>query len=246
MDAVPEKRRYSEKEIGKILKRASELQRAEPARPDPAGLSLAELEEIAQEAGIDVANVRRAAAELGTRAGEGWDEKLLGAPLRFRVERLIPGELSADDLGGLVPVIQQAAGGVGQASVVGKTLTWSSKTSSQARSLQVLVMPRDGETLVRLEERSDSLAGQLHGGIVGGAGLGIGIPAGIGAGAATASVALGLGAGAAIVGGTYWVTRWIFGRSTRDRERKLKLLLDQLSDLIGAATSQDARRSPRG
>jgi len=30
-------RRYGEKEIGRILRRASELQRAEPSAPDPAG-----------------------------------------------------------------------------------------------------------------------------------------------------------------------------------------------------------------
>ncbi|MEE8175809.1 MAG: hypothetical protein V3T97_04300, partial [Gemmatimonadota bacterium] len=57
-------RHYTEKEVGLILRRATELQRSEPSARDPAGLTLAELEEVATEVGIDARYLRRAAAEL--------------------------------------------------------------------------------------------------------------------------------------------------------------------------------------
>jgi len=41
---------YREKEIGQILKRATDLQHEEPTAPAAAGMTLAELEEIAAEA----------------------------------------------------------------------------------------------------------------------------------------------------------------------------------------------------
>ena len=47
-------RLYDEKEVGKLLERATELQREDPVRAAASGgLSLSELEEIAAEAGID-------------------------------------------------------------------------------------------------------------------------------------------------------------------------------------------------
>ena len=67
-------RRYSEKEIGLILRRATEFQRSEPSAADPTGLTLAELQEVASEVGIDPAYLRRAAAELETGSGSGpWE-----------------------------------------------------------------------------------------------------------------------------------------------------------------------------
>jgi hypothetical protein len=59
------RRRYGDKEVGLILRRATEFQRQEPASAaEGGGLTLAELEEIAAEAGIDPRHLRRAASEL--------------------------------------------------------------------------------------------------------------------------------------------------------------------------------------
>ncbi len=44
---------YGDKEIGQILKKATELQAREPSAPSSSGLTLQELEEVAVEAGID-------------------------------------------------------------------------------------------------------------------------------------------------------------------------------------------------
>lgn len=59
-------RLYSEEEVSKILDRATGLHRERPGHSSgsSSGLSLAELEEIALEAGIDPLDLRRAAMEL--------------------------------------------------------------------------------------------------------------------------------------------------------------------------------------
>lgn len=66
----PPARLYDEKEMRRLLERATELQKEEGSTPVPGGgLSLAELEEIAGEAGIDPRYLRRAAAELSVDTG---------------------------------------------------------------------------------------------------------------------------------------------------------------------------------
>jgi len=72
-------RLYGEKEIGKILKRTTELQHEEPSAPSAGSMSLQELEDIAAETGIDPTFLRRAAPEIDTGAIEvsTWG-KLLG------------------------------------------------------------------------------------------------------------------------------------------------------------------------
>src|SRR6266566_2316594 len=58
-------RRFSEKEVGLILQRAAELQQHDPRGPAEGGLSLADIEQIAAEAGIDPRHVQAAVATLG-------------------------------------------------------------------------------------------------------------------------------------------------------------------------------------
>ena len=124
------RRRYSEEEVGLILRRATEIQRAEPTAPDPEGLTLAELEEIASEAGIDPALLRRAATELHSLRPATAASRLAGAPLEIEIERVVEGEVPRDCLEELVPSIVAATPGRGTASAVGRSLTWSSQEGS--------------------------------------------------------------------------------------------------------------------
>ncbi len=236
MDALPpEQQRYGDKEIAKILKRASQLQRAAPSRPDPTGLSLAELEEVALEAGIDVANVRRAAAEVGRPLDTTLASQLLGAPLRLRLERVLPGELPDDAFETLVPILQTATGGAGLASQVGKSLTWASSGGNNSRRLQVLIAARDGETLIRIEERSTDVALAIHLGI-GSGGIAVAAPGGL-AVAASAGALAGLGVGAAILGAVYALCRSLYKGSTNKRRRRLEGMLAELVEQVSRSTT---------
>jgi len=234
---LPDHRRYGDREISKILKRAAQMQRESPARPDPSGLTLAELEEIALEAGIDVDNLRIAASEVDKLPDDTLETRFLGAPLAQRLERTIPGELPASAFGSLVPILQTESGMTGQASTVGNTLSWASTPSNNAaRSLSILVVAEHGETRLQLEERSTQAAIGFHVGFSSG-GLGFAIPAGLGLGT-TAGVAIGLGAGVGVAGVFYLIGRTLYKATTNHRRRRVQVMFDKLADRVTALIAQ--------
>ncbi|MGH7576748.1 MAG: hypothetical protein ACREM1_16695 [Longimicrobiales bacterium] len=241
-------RRYAEEEVARLLERATELQRAEGSRGTVAGgLTLRELEEIASEAGIDPHHLRRAAAELeagGASPKSRWTW-LTGAPATILFERTIAAELDAAAFEGLAAEIQQRVGAVGQASLVGRTLTWQTETPNKTRSLQIVVTSRGRETHIRIEERLNQLAGALFGGLIGGVGTGagatgLGVALGV-LGSAFLAVAFPLGA----VTGSYFVARTIFSTTATRRRKALWDLLQHLTDAVAdAATDPGAGRLP--
>ncbi len=228
-------RRYSENEVGLILRRATEMQRAEPTAPDPAGLTLAELEEIAAEAGIDPALLRHAANELHVLRPPTLGSRLAGAPVAIEIERTIDGELPAERLEELVPTIQAATAGQGTASAVGRTLTWSSRTESNTSAQQVLVSVRDGQTLIRIQESFGGLAGGLFGGIMGGVGGGVGFGLGGALGGVLGSVVLAVAFPVTIVAGSYVLARSIFTAQVRRRQAEAHTLVDRLTEQVESA-----------
>jgi hypothetical protein len=232
-ESNPDHRRYSEKEVTRLLKRATELQRALPVASASKGLTLSELEEVAAEAGLDPALLRQAAAELDVgslpSAGSGIGVRLAGAPLRTVIERTLQGEVPVAAFTTMVPIIQMAADAPGQASQVGNTMTWQSQNPSSPRSLQILIAAHTGQTLIRIEERYGALAGGLFGGFVGG-GTGISIGVGGAIGGALASAALAVALPLAITTSTYLVVRRVFRSIVRRRRGAIEKLLDTLAD----------------
>ncbi len=242
-EPTPSPRRYSEKEVGLILRRATEMQRAEPSAPDPAGLTLAELQEIAVEAGIDPALLEEAAHELESVPPRTLDARLAGAPIRLEVERIVPGELPPEYLQDLVPTIQKGTAGQGTATAVGSTLTWSSTTDSNNSSQQVLITVRRGETLIRVEESLGGVCAGLFGGIMGGVGGGVGFGVG---GALSASLGLGVGLLAfplTAVTGSYFLARSIYRAVARGRRARAGDLASRLAEEVSRAieASSDAK-----
>ena len=227
-------RRYSEEEAGEILRRAAEMQRAEPSAADPSGFSLSELEEVAREAGIDPAVVRRAASQLDLPASGNLGTALAGSPLTIRLEVELPGQYPVDRFDALVPAIQDASPWQGHAGVVGRTLTWSARADSNTSSLQVLVASSDGRTLIRVEERLAGLVGALFGGIIGGGGAGIGIGLGAGLGAAVGSTLFAIGFPVLMLGGSYALARAIYSAHVRKERARLQGLLDRLAAIASA------------
>jgi hypothetical protein len=236
-DASNLPRRYDERQVAKILERATELQRQEPARAAGGGLSLGELEEIAIEAGIDPHHLRRAALELDTGEIErSLGARLAGEQLTLAFERLVPGELPDDGFERCVSVIQQHSREHGQPGLLGRTLTWRAETASKARSIQVTVGVRRGETHVRVEERLHQLAsGLITGTTVGGGvgvGVGVGLPLGLKVlGSVLFATAFPLGFAAL----TFVVAREIYRRVVRTRRAALLELLDAVVEEVEAS-----------
>jgi hypothetical protein len=234
-DLLPEARRYSEEEIALILRRATEMQRAEPTAPDPAGLTMADLEEIAAEAGIDPGMLRQAASELNAQLPATLGSRLAGAPTAVAIERVIEGEMPVERLEELVPTIVAATPGRGTASAVGRSLTWSSQEGSNLTEQQVLVSSQNGQTLIRVEQSYSGLAAGWFGGIMGGVGGGVGFGLG---GALSATLGLGAGLVAfplAAIAGSFFMARSIYSSQVRSRQDTARALIDRLARQVEAA-----------
>lgn len=233
-------RLYGDEEIGRILKRATELQHREPTAA-PAGVTLAELEEIAAEAGIDPRYLRRAAmeVEIGTANPTLWT-KVAGDELILVREITLPGELAESGFERIVAAIQTSSREHGQPSLLGRTLTWRAETASKTRTIQIVVTCRDGQTHVRAEENLMQMASGLFGGITAGAGLGIGLGVGLPIGIEVLGSAL-FAAFAPIgaVGISYIAARGIYRAVVKRRRRAVEDLFDRVVGEAQAAI--DAR-----
>ena len=231
-------RRFNEKEVAHIIKRASELQQLDSTTESTAGMSLAELEQIAREAGLDPALVRRAAADLDTRVTDRQASPFLGAPTTLVLERTIDGEVPAEEYEAIVLEIQRELGGVGSVSTLGKSLVWTMQRSHGPRArtstVQVTMTPRSGRTSIRMEEQLGQLAGGLFGGLMGGLGAGTsGFAMGIGMGVFdSASITVAIIAG--MVSGSYVLARTIFGRVVTGRGERLQRLMSRLAEHVAA------------
>jgi hypothetical protein len=237
-------RRYNEKEVADIIKRASELQQVESTSESTTGMSLAELEQVAREAGLDPALVRRAATDLDTRVSDRKPSAFLGAPTNLVLERTIDGEIPPDEYETIVLEIQRELGGVGQASTLGRSVVWTmqgvSRRRVSSRTVQVTITPRNGRTTIRMEEPLGQFAGGLFGGLMGGLGAGTsGIAMGIGMGVFhSAPVTVGIIGG--MISASYLLARTIFGRTVRTRAERMQRLMSRLAEHVAST----AVRSP--
>lgn len=239
-------RLYDEDEVSRLIERATELQREEPARAaSGGGLSLQELEEIAREAGIDPRHLRQAALEMETRSTtDSGAARFLGATPRLAVVATVPGELDADAFEGLVPIIQRVTREHGQPSLLGRTLTWHAEIGGmrgRTRSLLVTVASRDGETHIQAEEHLHQLARVIFAAGMGGVGVGVGAGVGMNIGLAVLHSALFAAAlPVGFVGLTYMGARAVFRRVAAGRRRVLTEVVEELRREVSAAVDRKA------
>jgi hypothetical protein len=227
--------RYSEKQVAQILQRAAQLEQGRALQKPE--LSLAEVEEIAREAGLDPALIRIAAQSLeGTSREEGLGARLAGAPLRRVFERLIDGELTQavhERINGDLRAALRAEHPrrTPQLSSVGRTLTVSAQTSTGV--IEIELTPRGNKTLLRIDVACGQIAGGLFGGLGGGLGVGMmpALIAGLSANAHLAPPSIAL-AGAAWMGTAYVLARSIFSWRAKAQYRRMEKLADQLAERI--------------
>ncbi|NNF38082.1 MAG: hypothetical protein HKN71_05415 [Gemmatimonadetes bacterium] len=224
-------RRYTDQEVTRLLQRAADLDRDVGGTGVARGLSLAELRDIAAEAGIDPAAVTRAAGELRTLPTSRAGATLLGASPVVRRTAAVAARLSPDALSRLVDVVDDevpAQGTVGEAL---GSVRWTS--SNRFLSRQVVIQPGDGETVVRVEERfTNRVRGILHG-IPATYGGGIALVVAIEAAAAGPGAATAIAVGGAIAGMGLGRALWsaIRGGSRRRVDRLAERLEDEAAEL---------------
>jgi hypothetical protein len=235
-------RRYSDREVEEIVRRAAEEQVAHPTEE---GMSLRTVQQIADQVGISPERVARAARRLEARgpaaspADAGAGARWLGGPMQIATERVVDGEVPESRYDDIVDEAEATFSTEGQAGTLGRSLTWRTKKPvlGKRRAVQVHVTPRGGQTRIQVQERLGELAVTLYGGILVGGGIG-GVATILAIGVAW--LGHGLEPGLLSVGwfgGMYALTRWVFRLASRGKRADL----EKLSDRIAGIAAESAR-----
>ncbi len=222
---------FSEKEVGRILKRATELQEDE----GPAvtmGLSLSEVEQIATEMGVDPRYVAAAVAEVEQDGGDDEQFYWLGAPVFYEMERVVEGEVSVEQWEEMVDAIRRSFNTVGVSGQVGRRLEWTH--NSRRRQIQVRAISREGKTRLRIYSRFPKMAAILFA-----------IPLALSVQAVVLLMERLVFPGAAslligILGVMFLLLRLVFDQYVKKKKRNARRLLNQLEQLIVAPMSTTA------
>ena len=228
-------KRFDDETAGQVLRRAAELQH-ESNVPVHAGdgLSATDLEQVAQEAGIDPAFVRRAIVESQVSSPETERSPVFGEVKTLEMVEVMEGEVSPDSVDRMLEEVQRAFADGGTVTRTGRSATWSASrtlASSRLSSLVVAITARDGQTEIRITERLDNLSTALFVGLgFAGSAVGVGISGAIGMGEMGSPLAFGLMAVTA-VSACYGTARTLYVRSTRRRRRDLQRLIGKLVEV---------------
>lgn len=145
-------RRYDESEIAEILRRATELDTRTEAPDAPAtalppgtprGLTLAEVQEIAGEVGIDAVSIERAAQSLDLAAVRP-PARFLGAPRSVSHTVPLARAMTDEEWHRTVALLRETFGAKGETETLGPLRTWHNG------NLQVHVEPGEGGHRLRM------------------------------------------------------------------------------------------------
>jgi hypothetical protein len=227
-------RRFNDQEVAKILESAlsENMDRALPARTSE-GMTLAELQDIAREVGIDPVGVERAALALSEPAGRR--SPMLGAPTTVQHERTVEGEVSQEHMQELVTTIRRVMARQGVVSVELDSLEWRARDALGAR--YVSITPGKGRTLIRaLGNFRDGVAALFGGGTV----LGFLSLAFLKA-SGLLSI-LGFWAAPVVAAAAFFPARFVWRRKARQEEDDLRAVVARLAEQLAG----EFERPPHG
>ncbi len=236
-------KRYDDESTAEILRRAAEMQHdGVVSVPLGEGLTGSELEQVAREAGIDPAFVRKAITESNLSTPDTERSPFLGEVKTLETVEVLEGEVSSDSVDRMLEEVQRAFADGGNVTRTDRSATWSASrtlASSRLSSLVVAITARDGQTEIRITERLDNLSSALLGIFVAGSGMGVAISGGIGMGEFGNPLVFGAMAVAA-VSTCYGTARTLYTRSVRKRRRELQRLLGRLVEVSISGTNIEA------
>ena len=149
--------RFTEDEARQVFARAAERQHAADA--SPAGLSLAELQEVGAAAGLDPAHVAAAVAEVRGARPVAPPATFVGVDVEPRASRVLPGEVTDEVWEQMVARLRRTFGAKGTPTDVGRIREWSSGPNS---NLLVTVEPDAAGARVALQTSKASEAAQYR------------------------------------------------------------------------------------
>lgn len=157
-------RTYTEAEVADIIARASRQTR--PAATDETpGLTLAEIERLGAEAGLDPAALRAAAAEIDAPApSRHW-----GAPADAVAQRVVTGTVSEEAWERIVATARAEFGRAGIAGQIGRTREWTAvgaSNNAQPTTRLALEPTADGTRIVLSQSVRDAMLGFTIGGSI--------------------------------------------------------------------------------
>jgi hypothetical protein len=215
---------YSDRETALILKLASELD-ADSSVGE--GHLLAEIQEIAAEAGIDAEFVLQAAHALRARRTAG--ATLAGAPTSYQFQRTLEGELSDGELGELLSTIRRFTDEEGQVVRVLDSVEWRA-SDARGGTTHVELTRRAGQTGIRVKGSYSNVAAWPY--------LWAGVIAAIASIVAGTEIQATILTEAGIIAGL-WGSAYLGARAVwRSMAAKLE---GRLKGLLGALTAQASR-----
>ncbi len=230
-----EDRIYSEEQVRKMLSRAAERQQQAQDRlyEASAGLTMAEIERIAAESGIDPQFLTAAAADVEGPEVSTTEGRLLGAPAVVRFEQTLPGSLTEDAIASMVHAIRKLfAPAPGSLETLGRSFEWRDGNGKEF-TVVVRASTEEGMTHLTVEQINTQWAIAAH--APGAVFLAVSILLMIGPRLALHSFALFL-----VAMLTLFVGRFTLDRLARQRTRKLGRLF---KDLSAVPLDQSGRRS---
>jgi len=147
-----ESRRYTDREVALVLRRATEIDESSGPVADPgAGLSLEDLKEIAREVGISPVAIERAVASLDRP--ERLSSRLAGAPAVRKAVHMVPGVTGRDAMAALIATVDELADGTGSVTEALGSVRWTAR--DRLKSTRVSITPRADETVVEVVEKAE-------------------------------------------------------------------------------------------
>ncbi len=208
-------RRYDEEEVALILHKATEDSSADHEGGSAGGLTLAELQEIGAEAGIDASRVEEAAKALTPRRARSPAAASKAFVPTMQLERVVPARVDPDHLPQLLDLIRNEFARQGIVEEVLGGLEW--RAGSVMGGRYVSIRGEGDSTRVRV-------LGNFRDGLLV-FGLGPGPILAIGGGALVATLGTGpflVGAAAALAWGSALLPwRYLYGREQKSLRRVL-------------------------
>ncbi len=147
---MPSERRFNEQEIVAIFKEAADLESSGAKIPQHDGLTLEEISEIGQEAGIAPELILRAAVTIDRKAKTPPPIKFMGMPISAARTIELPGPFSDEDWNTLVADLHDTVQGTGRISRNGALRQW------HYGSLELIVEPMKSGHRLRIKSVNET------------------------------------------------------------------------------------------
>lgn len=235
---MSDERRFTDEQAKAIINRAVELQRSQIEQRTDGAVGESELEALADELGVPRENVHQAIDELERGEPESRRSELLGEAIVHRASRSVATTLGTEELERLAAALPSLLGETGQASVLGRTLSYATGELEAMRTgarTRVTVHAGSERTTVSVVDDMRTMAAGLFGGIVGGVGLGVGFGVGFGVGlGALGSPAFAALVPIAAIGLSFLGARGLYRAIVRGRRARVEERLNRIAQTISS------------